>query len=70
MIRLALAFVTFLSLAHPLHAEGAYPQTTIRIVLGFSPGSAPDVAARRCRILWPRGQSAAGRGADHQWIGP
>jgi tripartite-type tricarboxylate transporter receptor subunit TctC len=56
MIRLALAFVTFLSLAHPLHAEPAYPQTTIRIVLGFSPGSAPDVAARilaeRFRAAW------------------
>ncbi len=56
MIRLALAFVTFLSLAHPLLAEPAYPQTTIRIVLGFSPGSAPDVAARilaeRFRAAW------------------
>jgi len=56
MIRLALAFVTFLSLAHPLHAEPAYPQTSIRIVLGFSPGSAPDVAARilaeRFRAAW------------------
>jgi tripartite-type tricarboxylate transporter receptor subunit TctC len=56
MIRLTLAFLTFLSLAHPLHAETAYPQTTIRIVLGFSPGSAPDVAARivaeRFRAAW------------------
>jgi tripartite-type tricarboxylate transporter receptor subunit TctC len=56
MIRLALAFVTSLSLAHPLHAEPAYPQTSIRIVLGFSPGSAPDVAARilaeRFRAAW------------------
>ncbi len=56
MIRLALAFVTFLSLAHPLQAEPAYPQTTIRIVLGFGPGSAPDVAARivaeRFRATW------------------
>jgi tripartite-type tricarboxylate transporter receptor subunit TctC len=56
MIRLALAFVTLLSLAHPLHAQPAYPQTTIRIVLGFSPGSAPDVAARilaeRFRAAW------------------
>jgi tripartite-type tricarboxylate transporter receptor subunit TctC len=56
MIRLTLAFVTFLSLAYPLHAESAYPQTTIRIVLGFSPGSAPDVAARilaeRFRAAW------------------
>ena len=56
MIRLALAFVTLLSLAHPLRAEPAYPQTTIRIVLGFSPGSAPDVAARilaeRFRAAW------------------
>jgi tripartite-type tricarboxylate transporter receptor subunit TctC len=56
MIRLALAFLTLLSLAHPLHAEPAYPQTTIRIVLGFSPGSAPDVAARilaeRFRAAW------------------
>jgi len=56
MIRLALAFVTFLSLAQPLLAEPAYPQTTIRIVLGFSPGSAPDVAARilgeRFRAAW------------------
>jgi tripartite-type tricarboxylate transporter receptor subunit TctC len=46
MTRLALALVTLLSLAHPLRAEPAYPRTTIRIVLGFSPGSAPDVAAR------------------------
>ena len=56
MKRLALAFVTFLSLAHPLHAEPAYPQTSIRIALGFSPGSAPDVAARilaeRFRAAW------------------
>jgi tripartite-type tricarboxylate transporter receptor subunit TctC len=56
MIRLTLAFVTLLSLAHPLHAQSAYPQTTIRIVLGFSPGSAPDVAARilaeRFRAAW------------------
>ena len=56
MIRLTLAFVTFLLLAHQLHAQPAYPQTTIRIVLGFSPGSAPDVAARilaeRFRAAW------------------
>jgi tripartite-type tricarboxylate transporter receptor subunit TctC len=56
MIRLTLALVTFLSLAHPLRAQPAYPQTTIRIVLGFSPGSAPDVAARilaeRFRAAW------------------
>jgi tripartite-type tricarboxylate transporter receptor subunit TctC len=58
MIRLALAFVTFLSLAHPLHAEPGYPQTTIRIVLGFSPGSAPDVAAR---ILAERFKAAWGK---------
>src|SRR5882762_7765569 len=56
MARLALTLVTFLSLAHPLRAQPAYPQTTIRIVLGFSPGSAPDVAARilaeRFRAAW------------------
>jgi tripartite-type tricarboxylate transporter receptor subunit TctC len=56
MIRLTLALVTLLSLAHPLRAEPVYPQTTIRIVLGFSPGSAPDVAARilaeRFRAAW------------------
>ena len=46
MRRLALTFVALLALAHPLRAEPAYPQTTIRIVLGFGPGSAPDVAAR------------------------
>ena len=57
MIRLALAFVTSLSLAHPLHAGPAYPQTSIRIVLGFSPEKRrPDVAARilaeRFRAAW------------------
>src|SRR6266481_6751577 len=58
MTRLALALVTLLalSLAHPLRAEPAYPQTTIRIVLGFSPGGAPDVAARivaeRFKAVW------------------
>jgi tripartite-type tricarboxylate transporter receptor subunit TctC len=47
MTRLALTLATLLlSLAHPLRAEPAYPQTTLRIVLGFSLGSAPDVAAR------------------------
>ncbi|ULK97565.1 tripartite tricarboxylate transporter substrate binding protein [Bradyrhizobium sp. I71] len=46
MIRLALALLSLLSLAHPLHSEPRYPQSTIRIVLGFSAGSAPDVAAR------------------------
>src|SRR5258708_37561864 len=60
MTRLALALVTLLalSLAHPLRAEPVYPQTTIRIVLGFSPGSAPDVAAR---ILAERFTAAWGR---------
>jgi tripartite-type tricarboxylate transporter receptor subunit TctC len=58
MTRLALALVTLLSLAHPLRAEPAYPQTTIRIVLGFSPGSAPDVAAR---ILAERFTAAWGK---------
>ena len=46
MIRLTLALVTLLSLGYPLRAQPAYPQTTIRIVLGFSPGTAPDLAAR------------------------
>lgn len=58
MIRLALAFFTALSLAQPLHAATAYPQATIHIVLGFSPGSAPDVAAR---ILAERYTAAWGR---------
>jgi tripartite-type tricarboxylate transporter receptor subunit TctC len=46
MIRLTLALVALLSLGYPLRAEPTYPQTTIRIVLGFSPGTAPDLAAR------------------------
>jgi tripartite-type tricarboxylate transporter receptor subunit TctC len=50
--------VTLLSLAYPLRAESAYPQATIRIVLGFSPGSAPDVAAR---ILAERFTAAWGK---------
>jgi tripartite-type tricarboxylate transporter receptor subunit TctC len=58
MTRLTLAIVTFLALVHPLHAEPAYPQATIRIVLGFSPGSAPDVAAR---ILAERFKAAWGK---------
>jgi tripartite-type tricarboxylate transporter receptor subunit TctC len=58
MIRLTLALVTLLSLAHPLRAEPVYPQTTIRIVLGFSPGSAPDLAAR---ILAERFTAAWGK---------
>jgi tripartite-type tricarboxylate transporter receptor subunit TctC len=58
MARLALTLVTLLSLAYPLRAESAYPQATIRIVLGFSPGSAPDVAAR---ILAERFTAAWGK---------
>jgi tripartite-type tricarboxylate transporter receptor subunit TctC len=58
MIRLTLALVTLLSLAHPLRAELVYPQTAIRIVLGFSPGSAPDLAAR---ILAERFTAAWGK---------
>jgi tripartite-type tricarboxylate transporter receptor subunit TctC len=46
MARLVLALLTLLAFALPLRAEGDYPHTTIRIILGFSPGSAPDVAAR------------------------
>jgi tripartite-type tricarboxylate transporter receptor subunit TctC len=46
MMRPALALMSLLWLAQPLQAEAIYPQSTIRIVLGFSPGSAPDVAAR------------------------
>jgi tripartite-type tricarboxylate transporter receptor subunit TctC len=46
MIRPALALMSLLWLMQPLQAEPIYPQSTIRIVLGFSPGSAPDVAAR------------------------
>ncbi|WP_314950252.1 tripartite tricarboxylate transporter substrate binding protein [Bradyrhizobium cosmicum] len=46
MIRPVLALMSLLWLAQPLQAEPIYPQSTIRIVLGFSPGSAPDVAAR------------------------
>jgi len=56
MTRLALTLVAILSLTYPLRAEPAYPQTTIHIVLGFSPGSAPDVAARilaeQFRAVW------------------
>jgi tripartite-type tricarboxylate transporter receptor subunit TctC len=61
MARPVLVLTTLLSLvflAHPLRAEPVYPQTTIRIVLGFSPGSAPDVAAR---ILAERFTAAWGR---------
>ncbi|MCK1392765.1 tripartite tricarboxylate transporter substrate binding protein [Bradyrhizobium sp. 1] len=58
MTRLAFTLATLLFLAHPLRAEPAYPQTTIRIVLGFSPGSAPDVAAR---ILAERFTAAWGK---------
>jgi tripartite-type tricarboxylate transporter receptor subunit TctC len=58
MKRPALVLMTLFSLAHPLHAEPAYPQTAIRIVLGFSPGSAPDVAAR---ILAERFTAAWGK---------
>lgn len=46
MIRPALALIALFGLAAPAHAEPSYPQSTIRIVLGFGPGSAPDVAAR------------------------
>ena len=58
MIRLTLALMTLLSLAYPLRAEPVYPQTTIRIVLGFGPGSAPDLAAR---ILAERFTAAWGK---------
>src|SRR5258705_6063153 len=58
MARLALTLVTLLSLAYPLRAESAYPQATIRIVLGFSPGTAPDLAAR---ILAERFTAAWGK---------
>nr|WP_256464316.1 tripartite tricarboxylate transporter substrate binding protein [Bradyrhizobium sp. 21] len=46
MLRLLPALISLLWLTQPLQAEPTYPQSTIRIVLGFSPGSAPDVAAR------------------------
>lgn len=46
MFRPALVSILLLWLAQPLQAEPTYPQSTIRLVLGFSPGSAPDVAAR------------------------
>lgn len=46
MFRPALVLISLLWLTQPLQAEPKYPQSTIRIVLGFSPGSAPDVAAR------------------------
>ncbi|WBL81978.1 tripartite tricarboxylate transporter substrate binding protein [Bradyrhizobium xenonodulans] len=46
MLRPALVPILLLWLTNPLQAEPRYPQSTIRIVLGFSPGSAPDVAAR------------------------
>src|SRR5467141_1503149 len=76
MARLALTLVTLLSLAYPLRAESAYPQATIRIVLGFGPGSAPDVAARilaeRFTAAWGKpviGENMLGAGgniaADH-----
>jgi tripartite-type tricarboxylate transporter receptor subunit TctC len=58
MIRLTLALMTLLSLANPLRAEPTYPQTTVRIVLGFSPGTAPDLAARilaeRFTAVWDK----------------
>jgi len=55
---LSQVFLSLVFLALPLRAEPVYPQTTIRIVLGFSPGSAPDVAAR---ILAERFTAAWGR---------
>jgi tripartite-type tricarboxylate transporter receptor subunit TctC len=46
MTRLTLALTLVLAMARSLCAEPGYPQSTIHIVLGFSPGSAPDLAAR------------------------
>lgn len=46
MKRLAIALTAILFSAPSFAAEPAYPQTMIRIVSGFGPGSAPDVAAR------------------------
>jgi tripartite-type tricarboxylate transporter receptor subunit TctC len=46
MLRTALALMSLLWLTQPLRAEPNYPQSTMHIVLGFSAGSAPDVAAR------------------------
>lgn len=46
MKRLAIAVTAILLSTPSFASELAYPQTTIRIVSGFGPGSAPDVAAR------------------------
>src|SRR5262249_10157511 len=35
-----------LALATPALAQSSYPEQTIRILVGFPPGTAPDVAAR------------------------
>lgn len=45
-MRLAIVLAAILCSVPSLAAEDVYPKATIRIVSGFGPGSAPDVAAR------------------------
>jgi tripartite-type tricarboxylate transporter receptor subunit TctC len=45
-MRPALVLISLLCFTAPAQTEPAYPPSNIRIVLGFGPGSAPDVAAR------------------------
>ena len=46
LVRSIVATLLFAALASPAHAQDAYPNRPIRIVVGFQAGSASDVAAR------------------------
>ena len=41
-----LAALTMLLTANPVAAQTGYPNRQVRIIVGFTPGTAPDVAAR------------------------
>jgi len=41
-----LAALTILLTANPVAAQTGYPNRQVRIIVGFTPGTAPDVAAR------------------------
>jgi len=40
------AALTILLTANPVAAQTGYPNRQVRIIVGFTPGTAPDVAAR------------------------